>query len=263
MLTEDQVNEYHEKGFVILDYKMPENDLEEIKSYHQVLLEKHPEFRDYCPTLLKYNLDFLKYAKKPEILNCVKQVIGTNLAIWNQSFFAKPGINGKATPWHQDGEYWPIRPLATCTVWLAVDDSNEENGCLKYIPGSHKRKATRKHSTNNSSNLTLNQSIYGKEKTYNKKLFDKALSEGKVVVVSSWIKYCTSCASQMKVLEKAKNDFDNMEYFAFDVTNKEIAKFFNVQYQTTLLIFKDNKEVYRSIGETTKELIYDALKSSI
>ena len=102
-----------------------------------------------------------------------------------------------------------------------------------------------------------------KETTYSKELFDKALSEGKVVIVSSWIKYCASCASQMKVLEKAKNDFDKIEYFAFDVTNKEIAEFFNVQYQTTLLIFKNNKEVYRSIGETTKELIYDALKSSI
>ena len=102
-----------------------------------------------------------------------------------------------------------------------------------------------------------------KETTYTKDLFDKALSDGKVVVVSSWIKYCTSCASQMKVLDKAKNDFDNIEYFKFDVTNKEIAKFFNVQYQTTLLIFKDNEEVYRSIGETTKELIYDALKSVI
>ena len=111
--------------------------------------------------------------------------------------------------------------------------------------------------------LAFSTKAIGKETTYSKELFDKALSEGKVVVVSSWIKYCTSCASQMKVLEKAKNDFDNMEYFAFDVTNKEIAKFFNVQYQTTLLIFKDNKEVYRSIGETTKELIYDALKSSI
>ena len=111
--------------------------------------------------------------------------------------------------------------------------------------------------------LALNTKAIGKETTYSKELFDKALSDGKVVVVSSWIKYCTSCASQMKVLEKAKNDFDNMEYFAFDVTNKEIAKFFNVQYQTTLLIFKDNKEVYRSIGETNKELIYDALKSSI
>ena len=111
--------------------------------------------------------------------------------------------------------------------------------------------------------LAFSTKAIGKETTYSKELFGKALSEGKVVVVSSWIKYCTSCASQMKVLEKAKNDFDNMEYFAFDVTNKEIAQFFNVQYQTTLLIFKDNKEVYRSIGETTKELIYDALKSSI
>ena len=111
--------------------------------------------------------------------------------------------------------------------------------------------------------LSFSTKAIGKETTYSKELFDKALSEGKVVVVSSWIKYCTSCASQMKVLEKAKNDFDNIEYFAFDVTDKEIAQFFNVQYQTTLLIFKDNKEVYRSIGETTKELIYDALKSSI
>ena len=111
--------------------------------------------------------------------------------------------------------------------------------------------------------MAFSTNAIGKETTYSKELFHKALSEGKVVVVSSWIKYCTSCASQMKVLEKAKNDFDNIEYFAFDVTNKEIAQFFNVQYQTTLLIFKDNKEVYRSIGETTKELIYDALKSSI
>jgi len=104
---------------------------------------------------------------------------------------------------------------------------------------------------------------YAKETTFKKELFDKALSDGKVVVVSSWIKYCKSCASQMKVLDRAKNDYDNIEYFKFDVTNKEIADFFNIQYQTTLLIFKDNKEVYRSIGETTKELIYDALNSSI
>ena len=111
--------------------------------------------------------------------------------------------------------------------------------------------------------LAFSNKTIAKETTYNKELFDKALSDGKVVVVSSWIKYCTSCASQMKVLNKVKKDFDNVEYFTFDVRNSEIADFFNVQYQTTLLIFKDNKEVYRSIGETTKELIYDALKSSI
>ena len=102
-----------------------------------------------------------------------------------------------------------------------------------------------------------------KETTFDKALFDKAQSEGKIVVVSSWVKYCTSCASQMKVLDKAKNDFNNIEYFKFDVRNKEIADLFNVQYQTTLLIFKDNKEVYRSVGETSKDLIYKAIQSSI
>ena len=109
-----------------------------------------------------------------------------------------------------------------------------------------------------------------KETTFNKKLFDKAQSEGKVVIVSSWIKYCSSCASQMKFLNKAKNDgklfdikFDNIEYFSFDVTNKDIANLLNVKFQTTLLIFKNNNEIYRSLGETTEDLIYEALKKSI
>ena len=111
--------------------------------------------------------------------------------------------------------------------------------------------------------IAFNANASEKKTTFNKDLFDKAQSEGKTVVVSSWIKYCTSCASQMKVLDKAKNEFNNIEYFTFEVTNKEISKLLNVQYQTTLLIFKNNEEIYRSIGETSKDLIYKAIKSSI
>ena len=111
--------------------------------------------------------------------------------------------------------------------------------------------------------LPLNSFALDKKTTFNEKLFKNAQLEGKVVVVSSWIKYCSSCASQMKVLNKANKEFDNVEYFAFDVTNKEISNLFNVEYQSTILIFKDNKEVYRSIGETNKDLIYKAIQSSI
>ena len=118
--------------------------------------------------------------------------------------------------------------------------------------------------------ITSSASAVEKETTFNQKLFNKAQSDGKVVIISSWIKYCSSCAGQMKILNKAKNDgklndieFDNIEYFSFDVTNREIADFFNVQYQTTLIIFKNKEEVYRSLGETTKDLLYEALKSSI
>ncbi len=102
-----------------------------------------------------------------------------------------------------------------------------------------------------------------KKTTFDKELFNKAQSDGKVVVVSSWIKYCYSCQSQMKVLNKAKNEFENIEYFAFDVENREISNLFNVQYQSTILIFKNNQEVYRSIGETTKDEIYKAIGSFI
>ena len=111
--------------------------------------------------------------------------------------------------------------------------------------------------------FSFNAFAMEKKTTFNKELFDKVQSDGKVAIVSSWIKYCSSCASQMKVLNKAKNEFDNIEYFTFEVTNREIAELLNVQYQTTLLIFKDNKEIYRSVGETTKDLIYEAIRSSI
>ena len=118
--------------------------------------------------------------------------------------------------------------------------------------------------------FSLSANAMEKETTFDKELFDKARSDGKIVVVSSWIKYCSSCAGQMKILQNAKNKgelldikFDNNEYFSFDVTKKEISNLFDVQYQTTLIIFKGNQEVYRSIGETTEDLIYEALKASI
>ena len=118
--------------------------------------------------------------------------------------------------------------------------------------------------------ISFNCFAVEKTTTFTKEIFNKAQSEGKIVVVSSWTKYCSSCASQMKVLKEAKKkgklsdiNFDNIEYFSFDVTNKEISNLLNIQYQTTLLIFKGDKEVYRSIGETTKDLIYEALKTSI
>ena len=102
-----------------------------------------------------------------------------------------------------------------------------------------------------------------KKTNFNEELFNKAQTEGKIVVVSSWIKYCTSCASQMKAINTLKEELNNFEYYTFEVTNREIADLLNVQYQTTLLIFKDNKELHRSIGVTNKDTIYKVIKSLI
>ena len=111
--------------------------------------------------------------------------------------------------------------------------------------------------------LPFNLAVADKQTTFDNDVFNKAQSDGKTVVVSSWIKYCTSCASQMKALKDVEKDFDNLIYLTFDVTNREIAKQLNIQFQTTLVIYKNNKEVYRSLGELTKDKIYKAINSVI
>ena len=111
--------------------------------------------------------------------------------------------------------------------------------------------------------LNFNLAVAEKQTTFDNDVFNKAQSDGKTVVVSSWIKYCTSCASQMKALKDVEKDFDNLIYLTFDVTNREIAKQLNIQFQTTLVIYKNNEEVYRSLGELSKDKIYKAINSVI
>ena len=170
MLTKKQIASYQEDGFVIPDFKMPENDLLDIENKHFDLIKEYPEYINYCPAILLKDETFLKYCMNAQILKFVEQLIGNHFALWNSSFFAKPAYNGFETPWHQDGQYWPISPLATCTVWLAIDDANEENGCLKFIKGSHKDKKLKQHSRNNKTNLTLHQELSKEELDESKKV---------------------------------------------------------------------------------------------
>jgi hypothetical protein len=98
MLTDAQIAEYHDKGYVVPDYRLPEAQLQEIRDRHTALLQRHPEFRDNASVLLNHDLGFLNYARDPAILDMVEQVIGPDICLWNMSFFAKPpGIKTAST----------------------------------------------------------------------------------------------------------------------------------------------------------------------
>ncbi len=155
MLTAKQIDQYQADGYVIPGFRLDDDVLDDIKGAHDRLLAKHPEFSDYCPAVLAFDTGFLNVGRLPSILDMVEQLIGPDFALWNSSFFAKPARVGTKTPWHQDGEYWPIRPLATCSVWIAVDAATPENGCLRVIPGSHRRRALGKHDFNAADGLSL------------------------------------------------------------------------------------------------------------
>jgi hypothetical protein len=100
---------------------------------------------------------FLDLACDPEIVELVAGVIGEDVVLWGCHVFCKPAHEGYETPWHQDGHYWPIRPLATCTVWVALEPSTRANGCLRVIPGSHRSRRLYEHLHEDRSDLTLNQ----------------------------------------------------------------------------------------------------------
>ena len=159
MLTREQIEHFHRDGYVIPDFRIPEATLQVMDTHVSAFLERHPAFRDNCPAMLLHDVSFARYSQIPGLLEMATQLIGPDLALWNMSLFAKPPGNGKATPWHQDGEYWPIRPLATCSVWIAIDDATPANGCLQVIRGSHCAKQLAAHHTNPSDDVTLHQEL--------------------------------------------------------------------------------------------------------
>ena len=79
MLSDVEIQKYHEDGYVIPDFRLPEATLEEIRGAHGRLLARHPEFRDYCSCLLAYDTGFLNVARNPDILDMVAQLIGPGL----------------------------------------------------------------------------------------------------------------------------------------------------------------------------------------
>lgn len=100
--------------------------------------------------------------------------------------------------------------------------------------------------------------------TFNSVDFQKAQLDGKTVVINSWNKFCTTCKSQIKILNQVQNQLPEVLFLSFEQEkDKDTAKQFGIDYWTTIVIFKNNKEVYRSIGQTNKNKIYTAIKSSL
>lgn len=102
---------------------------------------------------------FLDLARDPDIVELASGILGEDIILWGCHVFCKPPLEGFETPWHQDGHYWPIRPLATCTVWVALEDSKVDNGCLRVVPGSHRGQVLHEHLHEDRTDLTLQQRL--------------------------------------------------------------------------------------------------------
>jgi thiol-disulfide isomerase/thioredoxin len=109
--------------------------------------------------------------------------------------------------------------------------------------------------------LNINSIATSKGTTFTNEIFKKSQEDGKTVVIHSWNKTCVTCAKQVKILDQAKKDFKDTIFLSFEQTkDKKIAKFLSIDYWTTIVVYKNNKEISRSIGQTNKEDIYSQIK---
>tara|TARA_B100001540_G_C15169133_1_gene356798 strand:+ start:62 stop:433 length:372 start_codon:yes stop_codon:yes gene_type:complete len=103
-----------------------------------------------------------------------------------------------------------------------------------------------------------------KKTTFTIEKFNKAQDDGKVVVINSWNKSCSTCAKQVKILNEAEEKFKNIVFLSFEQNkNKDIAKLLNIDYWTTIAVYKNNKEIAREMGLTNKDKIYSLIKKGI
>ena len=110
--------------------------------------------------------------------------------------------------------------------------------------------------------LSFNSFAVEKNTTFNNEIFQKAQLDGKIVVINSWNETCTTCKVQIKILDQAEKDFEDILFLSFEQEkDKTIAKQLGIDYWTTIVIYQNNKEIYRSIGQMNKDKIYSVIKS--
>jgi ectoine hydroxylase-related dioxygenase (phytanoyl-CoA dioxygenase family) len=169
ILSAAEIEAFRADGLAIPRYRLPSDTLAIMRAALDRLLADNPTVRPeqlISAHISRGNTEningdaaFLELARAPAILDMVEQLIGPDIVLWGCQIFCKPPQDGQEVPWHQDGRYWPIRPVATVTAWVALDDSTADNGCMRFLPGSHQASRSYRHRQDMRPDIALDLAI--------------------------------------------------------------------------------------------------------
>ena len=155
ILNSLELEAYRQNGFVVPRYRLTKTLLSQLQDLakrlvadNRTLLDSHmvgPHILGSGTQGLKSTPGWMKIASHPDILDMIEQILGPNIILWNSGLFYKRPIEGPVTPFHRDANNAPIEPLVTTSVWISVFESTVDNGCLKFLNGSHLEKISGKH----------------------------------------------------------------------------------------------------------------------
>ena len=138
--TDPDVQQFEAEGFVLFPNVLDVELIAEASDHVAWLQKKNPTLRpeQLGHTLMTKDAFWVRLISDDRLLDIAQKFIGPNIALFASHYISKPPFDGQPVLWHQDGSYWPLDPMEVVTLWLAVDDSLPENGCMRVIPGTHR-----------------------------------------------------------------------------------------------------------------------------
>jgi hypothetical protein len=143
ILTPDQIDHYNREGYIMPLELFDTAEANRWRAYFDHLLDEMSRLkdgRDGNYAINGYHIcceGIYDLITHPKILDYVEDILGPDFVVWGSHFFCKQPHDIKRVPWHQDASYWPFTPSRTVTVWLAIDDADQENSAMKFIPQTH------------------------------------------------------------------------------------------------------------------------------
>jgi hypothetical protein len=184
ILSDTELATYRDKGWIVPEFTLPNALMTEMRAEYARLLAANshiasdiilaPHQTNGGSQGVVGSAKWLEFATHPALMKIAGQLIGDDIILWGTTIFGKPAHSGKETPWHQDGDYYPIHPLEVLTIWIPLDDVTTENGPMRFIPGSHKSHELYSHSWVEGADKTINMVCDAKH-------FDEATSEDLII----------------------------------------------------------------------------------
>ena len=162
VLTQEQIAQFNQDGYLKGLSIFGSDEIDGIRSYFDALLERTLAQGGDSYSISSAHLrlpEVYDLLTDPRIVNIVGDLLGENLIGWGSHFFCKLPHDGKTVAWHQDASYWPLSPSKAVTVWLAIDEADLENACMKFVAGSHHVGHLTYRPSDSSEHNVLNQSI--------------------------------------------------------------------------------------------------------
>jgi ectoine hydroxylase-related dioxygenase (phytanoyl-CoA dioxygenase family) len=140
---EDRVttkDHYERDGYGIFREVIDSGLIAEASDHVSWLQQQHPDVRpeQLGHTFLRDDPFWIRLIRDDRLLDIAQLFIGPNIALFASHYISKPPLTGQPVRWHQDSAFWPLEPMEVVTLWLAVDHSTPENGCVRVVPGSHR-----------------------------------------------------------------------------------------------------------------------------